>query len=147
MQTINAELGRLRTRLTSLTERVTHLNEKSCDICGDPFENPVFLKCTHVTCAQCLIQWMQSTAGGRQNHKTCPTCRAPIEMQSLVAIVNQPVAPSTSAAAPPKPKTKEERIIELIRNKPEGRFLIFSRVDASLYKHHESPPCRGHPIM
>lgn len=139
MQTLNTELERLRTRLASLTERVTHLTEKCCDICGDPFENPVFLKCTHVTCAQCLMQWLQSSAGGGTTIKTCPTCRAPIDMKSLVAIVNPATAAaaaSTSTANVPAsqlPKSKEQAIIDIIRSKPDGRFLIFSRVDASLY--------------
>lgn len=32
------------------------------------------------------------------------------------------------------PKTKQETLFDILRSKPNGKFLIFSRVDSSLYQ-------------
>ena len=153
LASVEHEIRRLNDRLTSLIERITQLNDKECAICGDTFVNPIFLKCTHVHCADCLMQWLRSPAGGNGHTKACPTCREPIKLDQLIAITNAAPAPAAApvpdpaaagpsnrataatpapAAAddgPPRPVSKVDTLLRIIRSNPTGRFLVFSRVD------------------
>jgi hypothetical protein len=105
---ITVAIQGLETRLASIRERLTQLNDKECEICGDAYVNPIFLSCTHVYCAGCIMQWFNSSAGtrvvgtggagggGGGVAKTCPTCRKPIQGRDLVAI-RAPVTPTRAA--------------------------------------------------
>ncbi|CAI8043004.1 RING finger and transmembrane domain-containing protein 2 [Geodia barretti] len=46
-------------------------SSNSCPICQEAFEQPVMLKCRHIFCEDCVLQWFD-----RQS--TCPLCRATI---------------------------------------------------------------------
>lgn len=131
IETIMAELERIRGRAEALRERITQLSEKTCPICYEQLENPIFLPCTHVYCAECLVTWMRANVGNQ-----CPTCRVPIVVQKLIAVVNTPPAPvvneNTSDAA--APVSKEQTIVRIINGKPNGRFLIFSAYDGLFYR-------------
>jgi len=102
LATITASIRSLEDRLASIRARLTQLSDKECEICGDPYVNPIFLSCTHVYCAGCMMQWFNSSAGtriaGGQAAKTCPSCRAPIQGRDLVAI-RAPLTPTRAAAA------------------------------------------------
>jgi hypothetical protein len=149
LATIAGSIRSLEDRLASIRARLTQLSDKECEICGDPYVNPLFLSCTHVYCAGCMMQWFNSSAGTRMAGggyaKTCPSCRAPIQGRDLVAI-RAPLTPtraaasgsagaSTSAAAEAEaaaanePVSKLDTLIRILRANPTGRFLVFSRVD------------------
>jgi hypothetical protein len=121
------ELEKLKERLSSLIDRVTALDQKQCSICYDNMENPIMLDCTHVYCGKCIVGWM--TTGN-----VCPTCRNPIRLKNLHAIVAQ----EDKQVCGPGPKemqikSKEDTVIDVIRSKPDGKFLIFSRIDAAFW--------------
>ena len=121
--TLNADLQRLRDKLQNLIERVTMLEQKQCTICYDNYTNPIMLDCTHVYCGHCLMSWMRSG-------NACPTCRSPINLRQLHAIVAQS---EMAAAKPDEQLSKEDTVMNIIRNKPDGKFLIFSKIDAAFY--------------
>jgi SNF2 family DNA or RNA helicase len=131
LATLNADLQRLREKLQNLVERVTALQEKQCTICYENYTNPIMLDCTHVYCGQCLMSWMR--AGN-----ACPTCRAPIKLQQLHAIVSRNEAGGSGEASGSQQKpdellSKEDTVINIIRNNPNGKFLIFSKIDSAFY--------------
>ena len=130
---LQLELDRLNDKLNNIVDRVTMLEQKACPICYDNYTNPIMLNCTHVFCGGCLINSIraQPTIG-------CPTCRAQIEMSNLHAIVgtmDNVRASSSAAASKPAEKmvTKEDKVIEIISSKPDGLFLIFSKIDSSFH--------------
>lgn len=122
---INIEINHLNEKMTNLRERVTLLSEKNCSICYDNFKNPILLPCTHVFCGSCLLFWMR-------NGNSCPECRAPIESRGLIAIVKQ--EEKTNDADHPVILSKEHTLLKLLRDKPAGRFLVFSRVDNGFWR-------------
>lgn len=130
MGTLNADLQRLRDKLQHLVERVTMLEQKQCTICYDNYENPIMLDCTHVYCGHCLMSWMRSG-------NACPTCRAPINLRQLHAIVAHGDSGATSAAGATEKQaeqlSKEDTVMNIIRNKPDGKFLIFSKIGDAFY--------------
>ena len=122
--TLNQELQRLEERLRSLTNRLTHLKTDTCSCCMEPMESPVVLSCTHVMCAKCLLQWFQTNARNRSERVVCPECRAPIDSSQLIAVVKE------RAHAPvPRLLSKEAQLMDILKNKPNGSFLVFSRYD------------------
>ena len=133
LRTLDTELARLKEKMAALVERVTQLKEKSCSICMDTLDTPVILPCTHVMCGACILQWMRmpGSSGGPNKCSVCPECRAPIEAAHLVAVVEEKHKSNNVAVPPIVPRTldKEETLIKLIHEKPEGRFLVFSRVE------------------
>jgi superfamily II DNA/RNA helicase len=61
----------------------------------------------------------------------CPECRAPINADKLIAIVSDDKINSTATNEIIVKQTfnKQEMLINIIKNKPDGKFLVFSRVD------------------
>jgi len=132
LTTLNAELKKLTDKRQYLLDRITALEEKMCPICYDNYSNPILLPCTHVFCGGCLITWLQ-----RGNSVSCPECRVPIQSQHLVAIVKEKPEGSSSRATyvpPPVILTKEDTLIKLLQDKPNGKFLVFTRVDSGFWR-------------
>lgn len=129
--TINQELNRLRERQKCLMERVTALSNKQCSICYDNYTNPIMLPCTHIFCGGCLLSWMKT------GH-VCPECRLPIQSRGLIAIVKDPAEIHHGNADrnqdEPKIMSKEDTLVKLIKDKPAGKFLVFSRCDYTFYR-------------
>lgn len=129
---INNELQRLREKLEAIIERVTMLEDKSCPICYDQYTDPIVLDCTHVFCGSCLISWMK-------NAEVCPTCRKTITTGNLRTIVSSSAINAINALGqpsmqPPVMKSKEDKVIDIIHDNPDGKFLIFSKIDTGFYK-------------
>jgi SNF2 family DNA or RNA helicase len=130
LHTLNEDLCKLQDRRQSLLDRVTALEEKSCSICMDNYKNPILLPCTHVFCGECLVSWMQ-----HRNNISCPECRLAIQSRQLIAIVKEkPQISSSNVAAVSAIKSKEDTLIDLLNSKPDGKFLVFSRVDSGFWK-------------
>lgn len=123
---LDNELKRITERRANLIERISQLSEKSCAICYEEYKNPIVLPCTHVFCGGCLLNWMR-------NGNVCPECRAPIQSQRLIGIVKDKNNQSVNV---PKPQilSKEETLIKIIRDKPNGKFLVFSRCDMTFVR-------------
>lgn len=121
LATLNADLKRLEERLEALTERVSQLSTKVCGICLDTFQNPIVLPCRHIFCGRCLIQWM------RANHRTCPECRVEIQCQNIIAITDAPQQQQ------PQVLGKIDTLVDIVRKKPSGRFLVFSGVENTFH--------------
>ncbi len=130
---IDNELKILEDKLKDLTERITEIKNKTCSICLDNITNPIILDCTHLFCGSCLFQYLNNI---NLNVKKCPECRTEIKSENLTAIV--PINNIEIENVPIKKYeligkgllTKEETLIELIKNNIDGKYIIFSRVDS-----------------
>ena len=112
----------LNIQIQELSTRFDDMLNNNCQICMETITNPVLEpKCQNVYCGNCLLNWLQTK-------NSCPSCRTPINMHELVYI------DSNSLKKKNKPKitrnlTKLEQIRELIKEKKDGKFLIFSSYD------------------
>lgn len=130
LRTVRQELTRLNGRLEALEERLRNLNTEMCPICMDNFENPIYLSCTHTICGKCLFKWIDSSVVTRQYTVGCPQCRTSIDCTKLIAVTqNAKEQPSTQ-----EPLSKDGNLIQILQKKPEGRFILFSRVDSQFYR-------------
>lgn len=136
LRPLQTDLTRLKNRLDALTARITQLDEKVCPICLDTIESPIILPCTHVMCGGCMFHWMRSGTNGSRP-TVCPECRSAIDISRIVAVVqagSQDNQRGAGSNPPPLLLDKEDMLIKIIKEKPNGRFLIFSRVDATFIK-------------
>lgn len=118
LKNINIKIENQNSKINDLTERIKSLNTNNCAICMDNVKNPVMLECTHLYCGNCIFNWI------RKNNN-CPYCRKNIlGYDKLIAIVNE-----KSNNYEEEILSKEDTFINIIKNKPNGKFLVFSKND------------------
>ena len=137
LKNIDNEIQIIERKIKDLTERITEINSKICSICLDNVTQPIILECTHIFCGGCLFKFLNANTIGSIN-KRCPDCRAEIKStENLTAIVsikneitNDIVPNGESVSKIGKGiLNKEDTLLEIIKNKPEGKFIVFSKVD------------------
>ena len=143
---LEGDLRRLEEKRASLAERVSALENKQCAVCMDNYDEPVMLACTHVFCGQCVVDWMRARARTVAGVAPgCPTCRETINMNKMVAVVNEENRPVVNEVVPEPVEVglgtnegdaalqgkwkKEEVLVRLLKRKPQGKWLIFTHVD------------------
>ena len=96
-----------------------------CPICFDEPQNPTLTPCcSRIFCAGCVLTSLTRAT-------TCPLCRAPINASGLRNLATQPLPAVNEIVNPEVPQLlkKTEQLLELIKNNPNGKFLVFSRYD------------------
>jgi SNF2 family DNA or RNA helicase len=137
---IENEIQIIEGKIKDLTDRITEINNKICSICLDTVTQPIILECTHIFCGACLFSFLNSSTQSSMNKK-CPDCRAEIKStEDLTAIVsiknditnnvtNDIVAIDNTSKIGKGILNKEDTLLEILKGKPEGKFIVFSRVD------------------
>ena len=98
----------------------------SCHICMESITNPVLEpNCQILFCGNCLLKWLAL-------HNTCPICRHTVKTEELIYVANKIDDPEEhNYSKLSRLMTKPEKIIELIKSKKDGKFLIFSAYEAT----------------
>lgn len=131
LKNIETELIKQKNKLNDLKNRINELSNKMCAICMDNIECPIMLKCTHAYCCKCLFSYLNTN----KNNPICPECRTNISLNDITAIVDKNDIIDNNNIIGNKPDlfsgklNKEETLLEIIKNKPNGKFLIFSKYD------------------
>lgn len=131
LRALNNELRRLTTRRDSIEERLKEVSSKTCPICYDNLENPIYLSCSHIFCGHCIFNWIKVNSQNSSVQVNCPECRTKIDSQKIIAIVKDKENTAGDPNTIPTILTKEEQLVEIIKKKPNGRFLLFSRVETA----------------
>jgi hypothetical protein len=135
LKNIDADIAVNKEKLLNLTQRVSEFDNKLCGICIDLIDNPVLLECNHSYCATCLINWMKHKTSNVIN-KNCPECRLQINPDKIIAIVKneeEKVNEIENEIAIAE-LNKEEMLLNIIKNNPSGKFIIFSNYDNNFMK-------------
>jgi len=114
---------------------------QECGICMEAIRSagavPVMLECYHVFCGRCVMPWIGRTLaykeGSRSSFSSCPTCRHLVNNSLNLAIAG-PTGPSGSldpVAMPLLALTAEETLVKLIKDKPQGKWVVYVRTTAS----------------
>ena len=79
--------------------------------------------CQNIFCGECLLKWLKTKP-------SCPLCRDNIQSNELVYInTNKSEQKSSKILERKQPKTKIDTVINLIKGKENGKFIIFSAWD------------------
>jgi hypothetical protein len=115
----------LNIQINDLSQRFNDMLNNTCQICMDYISNPILEpKCQNIFCGNCILKWLQK-------NNSCPSCRTTINMNELIYIDNS--SPKTQEDKPKitRNMTKLEQIRTLIKDKKDGKFLIFSSYDVT----------------
>ena len=124
---VNIEkVNRLKSQINELNSRYKDILEGDCNICFEKIENPLMEpNCQNIFCGKCLLKWLE-------NKTTCPLCRETIHKNKLIYINTDEEKEEFKTPCIEKVeklKTKIETIVSIIKEKPEGKFIIFSAWD------------------
>jgi len=116
-------------QISSIDERFQNMLSEDCLICCERFENPVLEpNCQNLFCGECLLKWLQQK-------NSCPTCRCRVNPCDLIYVETNEGAVEESEHKYTKEirMTKVQKVIEIITNKKDGKFLVFSEYDNTFY--------------
>jgi hypothetical protein len=118
-------------KIESLKNRINDIVDKECPICTEKMENPALTKCCkNVLCFECITT---SLKYNKEKGK-CPYCRSALKLSELTIIdINSKFKKSEDKKTKKKIilPTKLNTLISILKNKPDGKFLIFSEFDNS----------------
>jgi len=111
-------------KLSTIDIRVDNMISGNCNICLDKLVNPIMeSNCNNLFCGRCILTWLQC----KQN---CPLCRQNININELIYLTNSSKVEESKIGVENQTKlSKQETIVKLIKNKPNGKFIIFSSYD------------------
>lgn len=122
---VTIEMKQLSKKIEALRERITNLSTKDCPICISKVQLPPALVpcCNNVFCFQCITNALSI----RPN---CPLCRTNIAVSELTLCQKKNSNCVNHASELP---TKVDATISLIKNKPDGKFLVFSEFNNTFH--------------
>jgi hypothetical protein len=112
-------------QLASISQRLASLKEDgTCPICLEQLgldTKQVLLAscCGHLFCGACLMAW-------RCRGNACPMCRS---HDFSVTLIKDEQATTQAPQRLPRPRTKDQALLDIITAKPHGKFIVFSNYD------------------
>ena len=128
---INNNILKLEDKYNCLKKRIYELNNDYCPVCLDSFNKPVIVKCcNNCFCFDCLAV----SLGSLHNNK-CPYCRSLISQNDVLMIDNNIEQIKKNIEKNNKEeKEKMDVLIDLIKGKPDGSFIVFANYADTFYK-------------
>ena len=131
IENFQKQLDETNSKINGIKSRLQNVSDAKCPVCASTVNNPTVSPCCrNVFCLQCLLMSMEYSA----TKNDCPICRSKIQPNQLTVVGNTTKVvkneESTASMVDALP-TKNEKLIQLINSKPDGRFLIFSEYDGS----------------
>ena len=115
---------RMDTLLEDADENIKdRLGVTNCSICYENVEqlSPCITPCCmNIFCGLCIVKWITI-------NNSCPLCKKIIPSNSLLKIENKKEYP--------KEKTKLEALVDILQNKGDGQYIIFSHSIQEVYRY------------
>ena len=126
LKSLNEKIAATQNSINAVAERIQNFKEEVCPICYDePNDHLITPCCSRIFCAACLLLSLARNVN-------CPLCREKIHPSACTKILpdsaQNEIVDCSGSVEPLLPK-KQEALLNLIKQNPEGRFLIFSRYD------------------
>ena len=111
-------------KIKELDKRFDENLKNPCNICLGELKSPILEpNCQNLFCGSCLLTWIE--------HKnSCPLCRNQLDISELIYIETEENK-FNSTCVVERLLTKEEKIVDIIKSKKGGSFIIFSDYDSS----------------
>lgn len=122
---LKAKISSLKDQVDTLKKRLLHVKDEICAICYEEPSVPTFVMCCErLFCGACIINCIQ-------RNPSCPLCRASLDSKRLRYLDKEDgsdIPEKNEMILPKKPK-KRDALLKLIKDTPNGRFLVFNRYD------------------
>lgn len=110
-------------QIDTLEHRIKEMLNNNCNICYEPIEIPVLEpRCHNIFCSKCMLTWLQTKT-------TCPLCRNNVNMSELVYLIKE--NQENKEENQEKKLTKEQKLIEILKENDNNKFLLFSKFDST----------------
>jgi len=98
------------------------IQDNECVICLESCEYPTIVNCCyHMYCGKCLLTTTLFNC-------KCPTCREPLQISNMCCLSS--LSPQETLLA----KNKTEVCLDLFRDHPNGKFIVYSSFDNIYYQ-------------
>ena len=115
--------NKINIQINDIENKFKNILNEPCSICLEELNKPLMEpNCQNIFCGTCIFKWIE-------NKNSCPLCRTIVDISKLVYIQDEKLDVSNSNQE--KLLTKSQKIIDIIKNKRDGRFLIFSEEQES----------------
>lgn len=120
---LKVKISHLEEQVKTIRERIENFQQEICPICFDEPQSAVLTPCcSRIFCAACILNSLARSL-------TCPLCRAGTHPSHLRHITTSAVQNTQVEESKNKPLKKRDALLNILRENPNGRFLIFSRYD------------------
>lgn len=131
IQKLKTDISRCKTRLDTVKERISSINDECCFICAEEFDTPTILDCCKsVFCLKCLLSALK--AGSNK----CPYCRHVIKNNKEYHIISSKASPKEKIVEKKftgkkfgdldKPDVLEKILSYISKHDDSPKILIFS---------------------
>lgn len=118
LKNLKNQLSSLEVKYNTIKQRISNFQDENCPICLDTVTNPAIVPCcNNLFCLQCLTNIINSS---------CPMCRQFLNLKDINVISKDHKTPKKD---PNKLLSKHENLVNIIKKKPNGKFLVFSNYD------------------
>ena len=115
---LNNKIARIENRLAELEKNILDRENGICNLCFGEVEKPTMVNCcNNIFCFDCILDTCS------QSHR-CPICRQPVYQGSLTLI-----EPKAEIKDDYERLDKVDALIRLVKKKPTGKFILFSKYD------------------
>lgn len=117
--TVNAQIEKLNKEIHDIENKYNEILKTECIICYESLKKPIMEgQCGRIFCGDCLLSWIK-------DKNTCPLCKEKINEEKLCYI-------NSGDNSSLKPlEDKNDILLKIINEKPNGKFIIFSNWDQS----------------
>ena len=121
VEEVSQKIENTKRSLENLKNKIQEIENQECPVCYDDFDGDKILTscCKFILCSNCIKSLILSS-------NKCPFCRAQIELSSLIVSTDKSLPESEEKKQPHTRKSKLETVIDIIKAKPDGKFLLFS---------------------
>lgn len=118
--------------INDLKSKYNSLLQDDCTICYSDIKDPILIPCCqNIFCGICIMKWLET-------NKTCPMCRATINIKELIYIKKDNSSEEKVEEKEEKKKieiklSKQDKVLEIVSKglAQNKKFLIFSMYDES----------------
>ena len=120
---LTEKIEKTRQSIQGIEQRIKNSENDICPICYEEPQNKLITPCcSRIFCTSCLLF---SLAVKQQ----CPLCRGEINPSSCMKIITGGNEIVNSEAKEDLPPRKNEALMQILKENPTGKFLVFSRYD------------------
>jgi hypothetical protein len=110
-------------QINDIENKFKNILNEPCSICLEKLDKPLLEpNCQNIFCGSCIFKWIEKK-------NTCPLCRNIVDVSKLVYIQEEKL--DNQSNLEPKRLSKTEKIIDIIKNNIDGKFLVFSEEQES----------------
>tara|TARA_B110000259_G_C14033479_1_gene407889 strand:+ start:997 stop:2658 length:1662 start_codon:yes stop_codon:yes gene_type:complete len=129
--TIQKEIDNLNNDLDEIEKRTIEILKGNCSICMQVFSEPILeTNCQNIFCGKCFLKWIEKS-------RSCPLCRADVCKDNIIYLTTNIKEKDNYIQEKEKKITQIEMVIKIIKEKKNGKFIIYSSNDISF-----EPICR-----